>query len=71
MKKNETISKRLDSLTRYENRLEFSIIPQDSIENAQDTLFFAKRRRWMENLQKDPYLEQAVDALEMLKLKAL
>ncbi|NPA43215.1 MAG: tail-specific protease [Chlorobi bacterium] len=59
----------LDSLTRYRNRLAFRILPQDSINHALDTVFFEKRKRWIENLQTDPYLEQAVDALERLKLK--
>ncbi len=69
MNQNKETANRLDSLTQYSNRLKIQIVPEDSLNHAQDTLFFEKRRKWMENLRKDPYLEQAVRAVEMLRLK--
>ncbi len=70
MKENEKKAAELDSLTRYKNRLQFRLIPQDSLEHAGDTIFFSKRKRMIEKLEADPYLEQAVRAVEMLKVKA-
>jgi len=69
MKENEERAQLLDSLTDYTNRLRFGIVPEDSINHAGDTVFFEKRKRWIDNLQKDPYIEQAVNALEMLKVR--
>jgi len=69
MRHNRQTADRLDSLTAYRNNLHFQILPQDSINHISDTVFFEKRQRWMENLGKDPYLEQAVKAVEKLRIK--
>lgn len=69
MEKNHRIAEHLDSITQYANGLSFRILPQDSIEKAGDTLFFNQRHKWIKELKKDPYVEQAVKALDWLKLK--
>ncbi len=60
---------RLDSLTKYDNHLHLENIPADTIGKSRDTVFTETRKRWIKNLKKDPYLEQAVHALEMLQTK--
>ncbi len=67
MKRNKQIANHLDSITRYENHLHFESLPQDTVGRMQDTVFTSQRKRWIENLGKDPYVEQALRALEMLK----
>ncbi len=69
MKQNQEQADRLDSLTQYKNRLKINLIPEDSLAHQADTLFFSKRKKWIENLQKDPYLEQAAEAVRLLKIK--
>ncbi len=67
--KNNRQADYLDSLTRYQNKLQFQSLPQDTLNKSNDTVFLEKRKRWIQDLQKDPYLEVAVKALEKLKLK--
>ncbi len=69
MKENHRIAEHLDSITRYDNHLSFRILPQDSTAKAGDTLFFNQRRKWIKQLKKDPYVEQAVRALDMLRMR--
>ncbi len=69
LKKNQEKAKRLDSLTKYDNHLHFASLPADLAVKAKDTVFQTERKRWIENLQKDPYVEQAVRALHMLKTR--
>ncbi len=67
MKRNKEIADHLDSITRYDNHLHFESLPQDTVGRMQDTVFTTQRKRWIENLGKDPYVEQALRALELLK----
>ncbi len=67
LKQNQAKAKRLDSLIQYDNHLHFESLAEDTVAKTRDTVFQTERKRWIENLQKDPYVEQAVNALQTLQ----
>ncbi len=69
VEKNNNQADYLDSITQYENHLVFSVLPQDTIYKQNDTIFKEKQKRWIEELEKDPYLNIAVETVKNLKLR--
>jgi len=64
VKKLEKISKRFDSLTKFESDFEIKSLPEDLTTKIKDTVFKAKRDKWIKAIKKDPYISEAVKVLE-------
>ena len=66
LKTDEAISKRFDSLTKFESNFEILSLPVDvnAKEKVNDTVFKAKRDKWIKAVKKDPYISEAVKVLE-------
>ncbi len=66
LKKDEAISKRFDSLTKFESGFEIFSLPVDvkAKEKINDTVFKVKRDKWIKAVKKDPYISEAVKVLE-------
>ncbi len=58
--------KYFDSITKFESNLKFKVLTEDLRQHQQDTLFTNKRNSWIKNLNKDPYLYEAVKVLEKI-----
>jgi carboxyl-terminal processing protease len=69
IQKTENISKKFDSLTRFESKLQILSLPQDLLTKQNDTVFQTKREKWIKNLKKDPYVFEAVKILEKMTSK--
>ncbi len=63
LKQSETISKRFDSLTKFHSDFEIKSLPEDLKAKANDTVFKAKRDKWIKSIKKDPYISEAVKVL--------
>lgn len=62
--------KEFDQLKDYKNTLKFSSLPYEIEQMKQDSVLGKKRERWHKNLNKDIYVDEAVNILEDLaKLK--
>ncbi|CEN42423.1 Peptidase, S41 family [Capnocytophaga canis] len=69
MEKNEEESKRFKAISEYKSNLKFSSLPSDEAKIGKNEDLKLRRDRWHENLQKDIYLEEAVNVLEDLAQK--
>ena len=69
LKKDEAIGKRFDSLTKFESGFEIYSLPVDAEakEKVNDTVFKAKRDKWIKAVKKDPYISEAIKVLEKEK----
>ena len=69
LKKDEAIGKRFDSLTKFESGFEIYSLPVDAEakEKVNDTVFKAKRDKWIKAVKKDPYISEAIKVLEKVK----
>ncbi len=67
IKKDEAISKKFDSLTKFESGFEIRSLSVDLKAKEKDTIFKAKREKWIKAIKKDPYISEAVKVLEKEK----
>jgi carboxyl-terminal processing protease len=58
--------KKFDSLTKFESGLDINILDHDKRQHTDDTLFINKRNKWIKQLKKDPYLNEAIKVLDKL-----
>ncbi len=58
--------KKFDSLTKFSSDLNLQILKKDQLQHQNDSLFLNKRNRWIEQLKKDPYLNEAVKVLDKM-----
>src|SRR5690606_34842205 len=68
IEKREEISKRFESIDKYDYKLTFKSLPYEVELMKQDTTLSEKRKRWHKSLSKDIYVEEAIHVLEDLKL---
>ena len=68
LKLNEKESKRFESLKDYESGLSFESLPYELPLMENDSVFKKNRERWHETLQKDIYMEEALNVLTDLTL---
>ena len=61
-------NKRFESLSKYENTLNFKLLKTEKQYIMSNKELLSSRNRWHRNLTKDLYLEEGVKALEMLSL---
>lgn len=64
IEKDEAISKRFDSLTKFKSGLDIRSLSIDLKGRENDTVFKTKRKKWIKAIQKDPYISEAVKILE-------
>lgn len=64
----EKQTEKFDVLDDYKNNLKFELLENDKIAIQADTVLKEKRERWMENLNKDIYLEEAINILKDLRM---
>ena len=66
IKQNETVSKKFDSLTKFESQFKIYSLPADLKDKtkSQDTVFKTRRKKWIDAVKKDPYINEAVKILE-------
>jgi len=64
VEKIDKISKRFDSLTKFESTFDIKSLPEDLKDKVNDTVFKAKRDKWIKAIKKDPYISEAVKVLE-------
>jgi len=65
-RKSET--KKFDAIYDYDNKLNYSSLPYETVLMKQDTTLREKRKRWHKNLAGDIYVEEAINVLQDLKL---
>jgi carboxyl-terminal processing protease len=66
----EQKAKKYKSLSDYKNTLKFSSLPYEQEAIAKDDILKEKRVRWHESLNKDIYVEEAVNILDDLQSKS-
>ncbi len=66
IEQSEKISKRFDSLTKFNSDLDFHSLPVDLLGKEKDTVFTGKREKWIKALKTDPYVSEAVKVLEKI-----
>lgn len=67
----EEKAKKYKSLSEYHNSLKFESLPYEKQQIAKDDVLKEKRVRWHESLNKDIYVEEAVNVLDDLQSKTL
>lgn len=67
----EEKAKKYKSLSDYHNDLKFESLPYEKQQIAKDEVLKEKRTRWHESLNKDIYVEEAVNVLDDLQSKTL
>lgn len=68
VEKNEEESKKFDKMDEYDTQLKYESLPYELALFEKDTILKEKRVRWHEDLQKDVYVEEALNVLNDLKL---
>ena len=63
-------SKSFDDLYNFNNNLEFYSPENEKLALKKDSILSQKRERWHKNLAKDAYIDEALNVLAALKLKA-
>jgi carboxyl-terminal processing protease len=63
----EEKAKKYKSIVDYENHLSFASLPYENAEMAKDPVLKEKRDRWHESLEKDIYVQEAVNILDDLQ----
>ncbi len=66
---NEEMNKRFKKLTEYKSNYSFLPVSADKPQMDQDEIFKEKRNRWLEDLAKDIYIEEAIYVLDDLQVK--
>ena len=64
IKRDEAIGKKFDSLTKFNSNFEVQSLREDLRGREKDTVFKAKREKWIKAIKKDPYISEAVKVLE-------
>lgn len=65
--KTDMMLKKFKPITTYNNHLDFSSLPYETAAIAKDTVLKEKRVRWHEELQKDVYIDEALNVLNDIK----
>ncbi|WP_031426031.1 carboxy terminal-processing peptidase [Flavimarina sp. Hel_I_48] len=68
---NDKEAESFDALTKYNSNLSYSSLPYERAMFKQDTVLQEKRERWHKSLNKDVYMEEAINVLEDLKVNAI
>lgn len=63
MKTRKAQIKKFDTLIKYNNKLKFTLSKEEIEREAKDEIFKKKSENWIKNLQKDLYLEEAVNVI--------
>ncbi len=63
LKKSEKTGKKFDSLTKFKSDFDIESLPEDIQAKAKDTVFKHKRKKWINAIKKDPYINEAVKVL--------
>ena len=66
--KNESESKKFESISDYQTELTFKSLPYEIKAMAQDSVLKQKRERWHKALSQDVYIEEAINVLKDLKM---
>jgi len=64
IEKTDKISKKYDSLIKFEAGYDIKSLPEDLLKKKNDTSFTIRREKWIKDLKKDPYLNEAVKILD-------
>lgn len=67
LKKRKTESKAFDKLKKYNNGLKFTISKEEIEREKKDEVFKKKTENWLKNLQRDIYLQEAVNVISEMK----
>jgi len=65
---NEKDAERFDAMDEYDSQLAYKSLPYEEALFEKDTILQEKRSRWHKSLQKDVYVEEAVNVLQDLKI---
>ncbi len=66
---NEKMNKKFKKLTEYKSNYSFLPVSADKPQMDKDEIFKEKRNRWLEDLAKDIYIEEAIYVLDDLQVK--
>jgi carboxyl-terminal processing protease len=66
---NEEMNKKFKKLSEYKSNYSFLPVSADKPQMDQDEIFKEKRNRWLEDLAKDIYIEEAIYVLDDLQAK--
>jgi len=69
--KNDKEAEGFEALTKYNSNLTYSSLPYERAMFTKDTVLQQKRERWHKSLNKDVYMEEAINVLEDLKVNAI
>jgi carboxyl-terminal processing protease len=67
----ENLAKKYKPIVDYKNNLKFTSLPYEIDGIAKDPALKEKRERWHESLSKDIYVEEALNVLDDLQVKAI
>ncbi|EKT3967051.1 putative S41A family C-terminal processing peptidase [Flavobacterium psychrophilum] len=64
-------TKKFKAISKFQNSLKFTSLPQETELIKKDSLLGQKRKDWHESLSKDAYVEEAINVLSDIKKPAL
>jgi carboxyl-terminal processing protease len=64
-------TKKFKAITKFQNQLKFTSLPQEMELIKKDSLLGQKRKDWHESLSKDAYVEEAINVLGDIKKPAI
>ncbi|WP_134398135.1 carboxy terminal-processing peptidase [Flavobacterium psychrophilum] len=64
-------TKKFKAISKFQNSLKFTSLPQETELIKKDSLLGQKRKEWHESLSKDAYVEEAINVLSDIKKHAL
>jgi len=67
MKTRKSQIKKFKNLEKFNNGLKFVVNPDEAVREKTDEAFAKKTENWMKNLQRDLYLEEAVNVISEMK----
>lgn len=67
MKTRKSQIKKFKSLEKFNNGLKFVVNPDEAVREKTDEAFAKKTENWIKNLQRDLYLEEAVNVISEMK----
>jgi carboxyl-terminal processing protease len=67
MKKRKEQIEKFKALDKFDNGLKFTLNPDEAIREKNDEAFAKKTQNWIKNLQKDLYLQEAVNVISAMK----
>lgn len=67
MKKRKEQIKKFEALDKYSNGLKFALYEEELAREGKDEAFKKKSENWIKNLQKDIYLQEAVNVIKEMK----